>query len=1179
LMNNDLVVTPEWLTRMIECAERSSGIGIVGPMSNYVSGPQLVEDVSYDTISLAGLNKFSRAFARKHSGQTKPFWRVVGFCMLIKRGVFQIIGGLDGRYGLGNFEDDDFSLRAVLAGFESWIAEDCFVHHFGSRTFASAKIDYKESLHKNWEIFKQKWGIPADVAYGAPYDMAFVLKDGFIPEKHYCLLWPKEYSVASGEKLFSMGDIEEAKRIFKRILSASPDNTDTLNNLGVIAFQEGEIDQATSYFTRVLKIDENYFEAIGNLGKCAEIQKNYRKAIEWFEKALRVKPDETSLLNSLGNCFIMMEKKMGKEKQKRNKRKVQGDSTSVQQISLCMIVKDEESSLGRCLESIKDEVDEIIIVDTGSKDRTVEIARQYTDKIYFHPWENSFSKARNYSLKYATGDWIFILDADEELDGGSIGLIRKSIKDEYADAFNVGTKSFVNKGKGLTFHKTPRLFRNNGSVHYEGIVHNQVVGCKSLKDSDIVVLHHGYNVDHGTRTKKFNRTTPLLYEQIRQNPTDPSPYINLSNSFMTMELYRDASDASQKAIDLMREQNRYPNLGSVAYYNRSICYFNQNDFMNMVVAGKDCQRNYPDDVDSCVILAFGYRGLGKWDHVVKWGNAYLNKIEKIDEVGSRVIMSLSDIWKVHLFMGEAHLHRHSDNKAIEHFNMSLRLANERETCLNAIILILSNQKRFIEAEPFVDIALKENICENAVKTFNNNKSIQDHIKGGKTNHVSNKGNISQDIRGKRPNISLCMIVKDESEFLRRCLKSVSSLVDEIVIVDTGSSDKTIEIAKELGARVFSYKWDEDFSNARNAGLSRVRGKWTLILDADEVISQKDHKRIQHLVQDEKTDGYRMILRNYVKSVNLSNAIPNPNDYEEGLDLPGFIQARLIRLFKTCPDIYFTGSVHETLDASFVKQGKTVLDTEIPIHHYGKVRKDRIRNKQELYLKLGEERLRDAPYDPMSYKGLADQYLEIGMPEKALNISNRGMALFPEMAELHFSRGLALDRTCRQKDAEKEYLWVLAENPSHLGACHNLGQIYYSGQYYDRAVELLERAIQQGLRQPAIFFLLGRAHDALGDMERSMEAFERVSEIQRDYPGVNYRKAMLYLKMNMHDDAISALEREIKAGGNLVAAYNLLGEISFAFKDIQSASQFFQKVLAIKQEDPTAIRYLEQIRSN
>jgi len=257
-------------------------------------------------------------------------------------------------------------------------------------------------------------------------------------------------------------------------------------------------------------------------------------------------------------------------------------------ISLCMIVKDEESSLGRCLESIKHEVDEIIIVDTGSKDRTVDIARQYTDKIYFHPWENSFSKARNQALKYPKGDWIFQLDADEELDPESKGLIREIITDESADAFNVGIVCFHNNGKSSTFHRFPRLFRNNGIIHYEGIVHNQVVGYRNLKNAAITILHTGYDIDNESRLKKFNRTTPLLYEQIRQNPTDPSPYINLSNSFMGMESYRDASAASQKAIDLMKEQNRYPNLGSIAYYNRSICYFNRNDFMNMVVAGQEC---------------------------------------------------------------------------------------------------------------------------------------------------------------------------------------------------------------------------------------------------------------------------------------------------------------------------------------------------------------------------------------------------------------------------------------------------------------------------------------------------------------------------------------------------------------------------------------------------------------
>ena len=75
-------------------------------------------------------------------------------------------------------------------------------------------------------------------------------------------------------------------------------------------------------------------------------------------------------------------------------------------ISLCMIVKNEEENLPRCLDSVRDVVDEIVIVDTGSTDRTVEIAESYGAKVFYHPWEGSFSKARNYSLKYATCDWI-----------------------------------------------------------------------------------------------------------------------------------------------------------------------------------------------------------------------------------------------------------------------------------------------------------------------------------------------------------------------------------------------------------------------------------------------------------------------------------------------------------------------------------------------------------------------------------------------------------------------------------------------------------------------------------------------------------------------------------------------------------------------------------------------------
>ena len=111
-------------------------------------------------------------------------------------------------------------------------------------------------------------------------------------------------------------------------------------------------------------------------------------------------------------------------------------------VSLCMIVKDEEENLARCLDSVRDFVDEIIIVDTGSTDRTIDIAERYGARVFYHPWEGSFSKARNYSLKYATCDWILILDADEELNNDDTSRLKEIAKDNKSLAI-----SFIIKNK------------------------------------------------------------------------------------------------------------------------------------------------------------------------------------------------------------------------------------------------------------------------------------------------------------------------------------------------------------------------------------------------------------------------------------------------------------------------------------------------------------------------------------------------------------------------------------------------------------------------------------------------------------------------------------------------------------------------------------------------------------
>ena len=177
----------------------------------------------------------------------------------------------------------------------------------------------------------------------------------------------------------------------------------------------------------------------------------------------------------------------------------------------------------RCLESVRDHVDEIIIVDTGSTDKTVEIAGKYGAKVYHRTWENSFSKARNYSLKYATCDWILILDADEEVIKKDAHKLREVIKDpvvpettHMANVFLVPVFSKTSGNKNLAVANSGRLFKNHLGFHYEGIIHNTLKFSDPTKNVNIRIDHYGYNHDEQQMERKFIRTSNLLNEQIRK---------------------------------------------------------------------------------------------------------------------------------------------------------------------------------------------------------------------------------------------------------------------------------------------------------------------------------------------------------------------------------------------------------------------------------------------------------------------------------------------------------------------------------------------------------------------------------------------------------------------------------------------------------------------------------------
>jgi len=153
-LNNDVVVSKEWLTGLLECIKSASDIGMVGPRTNYVSGWQQVQDaVGYDTIFKYQV--YAENFRKTYRGLWWPHWRIVPICGLIRKDVFDKMDGFDERFSPGNFEDDDICLRLCLAGYRNMVCSDVFVHHHGSATCKT--MDFGDLLAVNKQKFDEKW--------------------------------------------------------------------------------------------------------------------------------------------------------------------------------------------------------------------------------------------------------------------------------------------------------------------------------------------------------------------------------------------------------------------------------------------------------------------------------------------------------------------------------------------------------------------------------------------------------------------------------------------------------------------------------------------------------------------------------------------------------------------------------------------------------------------------------------------------------------------------------------------------------------------------------------------------------------------------------------------------------------------------------------------------------------
>tara|TARA_Y100000034_G_C6908973_1_gene422806 strand:- start:996 stop:1868 length:873 start_codon:yes stop_codon:yes gene_type:complete len=199
-----------------------------------------------------------------------------------------------------------------------------------------------------------------------------------------------------------------------------------------------------------------------------------------------------------------------------------------------------------------------------------------------------------------------------------------------------------------------------------------------------------------------------------------------------------------------------------------------------------------------------------------------------------------------------------------------------------------------------------------------------------------------------------MLTRNEEAFVEQALNSVKGLVDEIIIVDDNSSDKTVEIAKKFTDKVFSRSLDNNFAEARNFTLQKATKDWILILDADEVISSKDHSTIKELIQDSNYVAYSLMQASYTNDSSQFSFTPITNPSKESKGFKGYISCNIIRLFKNHQNIKFANPVHESVDASIQDKNK-IKKTNLFIHHYQFEKQDQ-KEKQLRYLKIYEEKI-------------------------------------------------------------------------------------------------------------------------------------------------------------------------------------------------------------------------------
>lgn len=786
-------------------------------------------------------------------------------------------------------------------------------------------------------------------------------------------------------------------------------------------------------------------------------------------------------------------------------------------LSVCMIVKNEEKNIEAAIESFRPFADEIIVNDTGSTDQTVPILKSLGVTLIETTWEGDFSKARNVSLDKATSSWIIWMDADDRVPAEEVPHF---IKLKTAPLDRCFGFQVVNTQGGLpigTRFMQTRMFPNHPEIRFERKIHEQIIfSCARLGLHSIftetLIWHTGYE-DPEQKKAKAIRNLDLLKGEVGR-AEDPIIAMQEGDSLAILERWEEAGAAYEEAYALPNCREHNNDVWKELPNSIGRCYQQSGHFEKALTWFVKGQEQGPEKVEpwfyqgetlmrlnrhqearpffqKALALERSFSGVSnQYDIMRIYSFKYLCEVELKDkhwaqafEVAQEFQEKYPQVVESRIFQAKALLGLRdfstSELKVIEAIDMNPTASLEAWQILLSALDMQGKDQEFIEyktqmAQYFPDQA--------------------------KTLQIGQLPTPTQSASRTQPDLSICMIVKNESSNVVECLESLKGLDAEMIVVDTGSTDDTCDLVKTQGAELYHFDWIQDFGAARNESLKPATGRWVLWMDADDRLPSSEISRIQQLIRGEANKAYGFLIKNTQDGGNTGSVFNQ------------------IRLFPNRSSLRFEGKVHEQILPSIQREGLGVEFLNLTIHHTGYINAEIMQDKQRRNLEILQNELQENPAvkTPVRFYSIAGAYFDLKDWASAIEWYRRSIVLAEEtgqdphvrshspvkIAECHANQGdytTALDMVSkvltqspsneearlleaqmlqklqRQAEAMKSYvkLFVFQEGQSmlpvdyqrlHLTALKELAEFFKAQGRDTLAMELLKLALLLGKGQ-------------------------------------------------------------------------------------------------------------------